>query len=721
MAVKYSIYEISGSIAIKPLGGRVSLHPSYDIRIGAASATDEFTLFIKESSFFTGLYSEFGSDELETPFSSSNELLETLGLIMFGVSSAASSNQNTISIGNSTDSLLGVSSAFTGEWEDVTNFTTVGVSIAGSNVTDGILYIETSNDGGITVETSVPYSIPNASFDLPKLWNVIEQFIRVRYVNGTTSQTGHFIIATKYSNGQSMNILHVMGDVIDERATGTLTKSVVTGQDPNSDFFNVGVSGVDNNNSTDAPLGIGEIFTGVWSETGRYAGLTFSGDGKAASPADGVLHLEFSHDGINIVRSLILPVDDVDFMSPRTLGVITNYFRVRYVNGSVAQTSFTFRTMLHTTQVQLISRLDQSLQGAEDVNNVRAVITGVDPDDNFKNVVTTRNGNLATSVTDADTGFTAIVTAGGGLKIAEQTHLVGAPFGGAVLSTDKWDVTITGSGSQDASLPGELDMSTGTTADSTSLIQSIDVARFIPANYNTTHHAVTIIDGASYEVDNIRKWGAVDFVTGNGVYFELDSGSWYVTHCINNVHTRIDQSSWTGAGKAAFPTNSVTANVYEIEYNAGSIVWRVNNNVIHRATLLETPYANDIHFPAGMSNENINGNTTDVSLKLRAAAIYTLGKGRGAERPNFISGTTAGQLIKTGAGHLGRIVLARSGGGGGSATVSIYDGLSAVNQVGKIDISKDDTIPIEYDFTFNIGLFIVITGAGTLGTTITFD
>lgn len=479
-------------------------------------------------------------------------------------------------IGNSTKVLLGASDTFLGNWEDVTKWTTVGVSIAGDNSTNGTLLIETSNEkSGIPLETSISYNISAASFDIPKLWNLIEQYVRITYINGTTAQTGFFVIATKYSNGQSMDILHIMGDSIGIDTTGSVHK---------------------------------------------------------------------------------------------------------------------------------------------------AVLTGLDQDNNFENIRSSRAGGLHSTITDPDTGTGAFVTAGGSLKTAEQTHLVGSPFGGSALSTDEWDIQLGGSGTQDASVPGQLTMTTGTTANSFSKIQSQDVARFIPANYNTTHHAVTIHDGASYETDNIRKWGGMNAATGliNGLYFELDSGVWYVVHCINDVSTRIIQGSWNGAGALSFPNNSISANVYEIEYNAGSIIYRVNNNVMHRATLLDTPYANNIHFNVGMSNENINGNTTDVHLHLRAAAIYTLGKGFGSARPKFLTGTSS-TLIKAGPGKLDRIIFARSGGGGSAATISIYDGLSAVNQIGEIDISRNDTIPIVYDLVFNIGLFIVIAGTGTLGTTITFD
>jgi hypothetical protein len=492
-------------------------------------------------------------------------------------------------------------------------------------------------------------------------------------------------------------------------------------------IFNVinEVSENETGNSTIIALGALASFTGTWEEVSEFNGVTVSGMGTSAGTADGTLYLEFSNDGVSVLRSLTLPVPDITTMLPRSRALINSYFRIRYDNGTTVQSTFRLETTYRATQNRLISTLDQALQGNEDVDNVRSVLTGQDPDGVFRNIRTTRFGAMDSSIVDADLGFPVIITPGGSMKVGDQTPLVGAPFGGAALSTNKWVIGIVGSGTQDATWPGEIRVNTGTTANSSVKINSINVARFIPAHYNTTHHAVTIPDGAAYAANNIRRWGAFDAndPNCNGTWFELDSGVWYVAHCLNGVVTRVIQGSWNGAGAAAFPTNSATANVYEIEYNAGSIIFRVNGNVIHRETLLATPYANTIHFPAGFSNENINGSTTNVQINLRAAAIFTIGKGFSLPRAFFIAGSTAGTLIKTGPGRLERIIFARNGSAGGNGSISIYDDVAAIggSQIGQIEVGGDGTEAISYDVTINNGLFVVITGTGTLSTTITFD
>jgi hypothetical protein len=131
--------------------------------------------------------------------------------------------------GNSTKVLLTSSATYTGAWEDVTAFATVAVAIKGDNPTDGILYIESSQDGGTTVN-SVPFVIDDASFDLPHIWNGVESHIRIRYVNGTTAQTGHFQLQTKYSNAQQLGLLQEAGQIINEHTNVQLMKSIIAGE-----------------------------------------------------------------------------------------------------------------------------------------------------------------------------------------------------------------------------------------------------------------------------------------------------------------------------------------------------------------------------------------------------------------------------------------------------------------------------------------------------------
>lgn len=143
-------------------------------------------------------------------------------------------------------------------------------------------------------------------------------------------------------------------------------------------------STVDSDNSTTAALGAGAAFTGAWADVEVWNSLSVLITGTAAATAPGTLVMQFSHDGATVARAITVNVADVASASPRTLGTIARYFRVVYTNGGQAQTTFSLQTMFHSSQVNLVSRLEDGLDNV-DVINVRSVPTGQQPDGDFVN------------------------------------------------------------------------------------------------------------------------------------------------------------------------------------------------------------------------------------------------------------------------------------------------------------------------------------------------
>jgi hypothetical protein len=629
-------------------------------------------------------------------------------------------SKNTIST-NSLNSraaaTLAAAATFQGVGEDVSQYSRVGVSVTSDNATDGTLTMEVSHDnvtwGGPTRTWA------DTRFAQPHMWNIVERYFRIKYVNGSTEAT-NLSIQVQYSVNADVLLGHQLDETLINETEAIIVRSVGVGEDPLGTYKNTLNDGL--GFSTSTLLANGATYDSTVLSLVGYTQVQTD----ILSDVNGTVVIDFIRDsgGTDVLRTLTIPYLSANGYEFFSAPAFTPYVRYRFTADEVGQTDFYFDTKFTTKPLsgQLL-KLDAFISSSMVAPVNRSILTGVDPDDLYRNVKVTRAGDIQASIADPDLGFNVIVTPGGGLKIAEQTHLAGEAFGSVALNTTKWNIDLVGTGTQSATASGELTMDTGTTANSAVEIDSIDVARFIPANYNQSHHAVEIPDGASYAANNSRKWGAFNATsaTCNGAYFEIDGGTWYIAHCLDGSATRVAKASWNGAGILDFPDNAINTNVYEIEYNAGSIIYRVNGSVMHRVNLTATPYANNIHFPVGMSNTNSGGSTTDVSMKVRAAAIYTLGKGTGVDRPKYISGTTAGLLIKTGPGHLGKIVIARNGAGGGDATLEMYDALSATDQIGRIALDTDITTVIDYDMMFNVGLYVVITGSGTLGTTITFD
>ena len=165
--------------------------------------------------------------------------------------------------------------------------------------------------------------------------------------------------------------------------------------------------------------------------------------------------MQFSHDGATVARAITVNVADVASASPRTLGTIARYFRVQYTNGGQAQTTFSLQTMLHSSQVNLVSRLEDGLDNV-DVINVRSVPSGQQPDGDFVNAkadgtaFSDENPLLATATFNSDwidtDGFVSIelfistdeLSSVGGIVVQYTDDVQGAS---TVRATDTYSFT----------------------------------------------------------------------------------------------------------------------------------------------------------------------------------------------------------------------------------------------------------------------------------------
>ena len=261
---------------------------------------------------------------------------------------------NALSAANSTAVLLGVSATFTGAWESVVNYTTVAVAILGTDAAaTGTLYFDLSTDGGATV-TSVPSPIPDITFDLPHILNVVESHVRIRYVNDATAQTGTFSLQTKYSNGQQMGLLSKMGDTIGANTEGVIVKAVTTGATPDGTYANTQATGL--GFSTTSLLGIAGVYSsGVLSLVGYTQVQTM-----VTADVDGTISVEFLADsaGTDVVRTITIPFTAANGSQMYAAPAFTPYVRYTYTNGAAAQTDFYFDTKftIQAVSAQILSK-----------------------------------------------------------------------------------------------------------------------------------------------------------------------------------------------------------------------------------------------------------------------------------------------------------------------------------------------------------------------------
>jgi hypothetical protein len=152
----------------------------------------------------------------------------------------------------------------------------------------------------------------------------------------------------------------------------------------------------DDNNSTAVALGANGVYTGKMSNILSFSLITVFVYSDVASATDG-LNVQFSTDGIhwdsNDVFTITAKTGKTFSFQPQT-----EYYRVVYTNGSTAQIEFRLQVILKRTYVKPSShRIQDTISGQDDAELIKAGLTGVDPDGNWQNVKTTKDGNLTIS------------------------------------------------------------------------------------------------------------------------------------------------------------------------------------------------------------------------------------------------------------------------------------------------------------------------------------
>jgi hypothetical protein len=142
---------------------------------------------------------------------------------------------------------------------------------------------------------------------------------------------------------------------------------------------------VDATNSTSSTLGASATFTGDWVDTLNFGVIVIGLKADQASATDG-LKVEWSADGATVTQ------DDV-FSIPANAGKVytftpaNQYYRIRYVNGSVAQTSFVLQSVLKKIGFKPSShRLMDAVIGDDDAELTKSVITAADLNGNYSSI-----------------------------------------------------------------------------------------------------------------------------------------------------------------------------------------------------------------------------------------------------------------------------------------------------------------------------------------------
>lgn len=134
---------------------------------------------------------------------------------------------------------LAASATFQGTSEDVTAYGRVGVSIHSTNSTDGVLWMEVSHDN--VIWSGPPRTVSDASVAQPHMWNIVEKYFRIRYVNGTT-EADDLSIQVQYSVNANILLAHQLDETLIDETEALAVRAVLTGKTPAGDYVNPAVT-----------------------------------------------------------------------------------------------------------------------------------------------------------------------------------------------------------------------------------------------------------------------------------------------------------------------------------------------------------------------------------------------------------------------------------------------------------------------------------------------
>jgi hypothetical protein len=95
--------------------------------------------------------------------------------------------------------------------------------------------------GASATFTSVPSTIGDTTFAVPRILNNVESHVRIRYVNDGVAQTGTFSLQTKYSNAQELGLLSSIDGSVNGETPTQITKAIIAGEELDGNLQPTGI------------------------------------------------------------------------------------------------------------------------------------------------------------------------------------------------------------------------------------------------------------------------------------------------------------------------------------------------------------------------------------------------------------------------------------------------------------------------------------------------
>lgn len=300
-------------------------------------------------------------------------------------------------------------------------------------------------------------------------------------------------------------------------------------------------------------------------------------------------------------------------------------------------------------------------------------------------------------------GFAAENTPMDEVRVAQAVRLVGATFTGTTIDPNFWTSTLANNGTATQG-NAHIILGSSTTNNGSSILQSVRSARYIGSVSNRFRAVIQLGDVGV--AGNTRRWGV--FNGTDGAYFELAGTT--LSACV------IKTGSRTAVATLTNPTTSVAS--YEIYITNSKVYFVIGGVLVATHNASSTTWTDTLTLPVRIDNIN-SGSTTNSTISCRTATIVRLGLLETAPTYKNITGVSASQILKYGAGMLHTIIV---GTPVNNAIISIYDNVTGTGNPICILTLPNSATPTTIDFHVGFGTGLNIVPSSTsLNLTVVYE
>lgn len=304
-------------------------------------------------------------------------------------------------------------------------------------------------------------------------------------------------------------------------------------------------------------------------------------------------------------------------------------------------------------------------------------------------------------------GFEVEFTPMDEMRVVEPVRLVGSTFNGTTLDANFWSATTSNATAAPANNQLPL-VTTSNAGGSSSVVQSVRTARYVGGSGNRFRSIIQM--GTATLAGNTRQWGC--FNGTDGAYFEITGTTFNVVTRKTNTPTAVPVASWNGAKK----TMDTNVHSYEIYFTNSKVYFVMDGDVVHTVSASTDTWTDTCDFPVRLTNVN-DANIAAVTMNVRVATIYRLGKLETAPTSKYVSGAVANSILKRGGGMVHGVLVGEAG-----TLLTFYDSLTTFDStttIASIDTSAQNAFSLAgMGIPFYTGLAVTTTGAGSRVTVI---